>query len=248
MLRLPLILAVLCAPSATLAQDTPNGLSFRFGIGPDFGPSYFGDADSDGGIAAKFELERFQLGSLSIGGADTEGLSFGGSVRFIGARDADDFSELDGMDMIDPSLEVGGRVEYTTPNYAVFAKLRYGAIGHEAFVAELGGDLQFRPTDRLAISAGPRVLMSDDSYAQTYFGVSGAESGASGFDPFVAQGGIISAGAKAEAVYSLNDDWQIVGTVTYDQFLADAADSPLTEADDQLSGSIVLTRRITFGF
>ena len=98
---------------------------------------------------------------------------------------------------------------------------------------------------RLTMSAGPRVLLSDDSYAQTYFGVSDAD----GFGPdFDAQGGLISAGAQAKATYEINDDWQLIGKITYDRLQADAADSPITQADDQLSGSLVLTRRITFGF
>lgn len=245
MLRTTLTFALLTLPFAALAQD---GVEFRFGVGPDFGPSYFGDADSDAGVAFDFELERLQFGSLAIDGADAPGLSYGGSFRFIGGRDPANFDELTGLDVIDPSLEIGGRVEYTTPDFAVFAKLRYGAIGHEAFVAELGGDLQYRASDRFVVSGGPRVLLSDDSYAQTYFGVTGEEADVSAFEAFDAEGGLISAGAQAEAVYTLNDDWQLVGTISYDRLQADAAESPLTASDDQLSGSLVLTRRITFGF
>ena len=125
---------------------------------------------------------------------------------------------------------------------------RYGVIGHEAFVAELGSDVYYRPTDQLTFKAGPRILLGDDDYAQTYFGVSAAESAASDFASFDAQGGIMSAGAKAEAIYSINDDWEVVGTLQYEQLRNDAADSPITQSDEQISGRIVLTRRITFGF
>ena len=165
-------------------------------------------------------------------------------ITFI-PREAADFEELQGLEDIDLSVEIGGGLEYTGRNYDLYAKLRYGVLGHESFVAELGGDYVYRPIDQLTLSAGPRVLLGDDSYAQTYFGVT--DTGSS-FTPYEATGGIISAGAEVEAIYSINDDWQVVGTINYDKLQADAADSPLTVSDDQFSGSIVLTRRITLGF
>ena len=239
----------IAAPFAAAAQDQANGIEFRFGLGPSLKPGYFGDEDVDPGVSPKFQLERLQFGSLARGGGgDSYGLGFGGSFRFIGARNASDFEELDGLDDIDPSLEIGGGLEFTRPDYEVFAKLRYGVIGHEAFVAELGTDLYFRPTDQLTFRAGPRVLLGDDDYAQTYFGVSAAESATSSFDAYDARGGVMSAGAKAEATYAINDDWEVIGTLQYEQLRDDAADSPITQSDDQVSGSIVLTRRITFGF
>lgn len=249
MLYRPLtVLTLLLVPAIAAAQDEAKGISFRFGIGPGAEPGYFGDDDTDAGVAFKFELERLEFGPFSRDGTRDLGFGFGGSVRFIGERSSDDFEELEGLDDIDPSLEVGGGLEYNAQDYEVFAKLRYGIVGHESFVAELGGDVLYRPSEDWVIKAGPRVLLGDDDYAQTYFSVSDAEGAASSFDAFDARGGIISTGAKAEATYSISDNWEVVGTLEYEMFQEDAADSPLTESDDQISGSLVLTRRITFGF
>ncbi|WP_159086949.1 MipA/OmpV family protein [Loktanella sp. Alg231-35] len=247
--RIMTLAALVACPLAASAQDGDGGISFRFGLGPSLGPGYFGDEDTDAGVGVKFKLEELRFGGLSSGGgADNYGLGFGGSFRFIGGRDADDFDELSGLADIDPALEIGGGLEFTARDYEVFAKVRYGVIGHESFVAVVGGDLFYRPTDQLTFRAGPRVLLGDDDYAQTYFGVSPAEGLASSFESYDARGGIISAGAKAEATYAINDDWEVVGTLRYDQLRDDAAGSPITQSDEQLSGSIVLTRRITLGF
>ncbi len=250
MIRQIIITSLFAAlPLAASAQDSANSVEFRFGLGPSLAPGYFGDEDLDPGVSPKFQLEQFRLGGVSFGGGDAQyGLGFDGSFRFIGAREADEFSELEGLDDIDPSLEIGGGLEFTGPNYELFAKLRYGVIGHESFVAEFGSDLYYRPTDQLTFKAGPRVLVGDDDFAQTYFGVSAAESAASSFDAFDAGGGMISAGAKAEATYAINDDWEVIGTLKYEKLQEDAADSPITQSDEQISGSIVLTRRITLGF
>ncbi|MEO1639212.1 MAG: MipA/OmpV family protein [Pseudomonadota bacterium] len=239
---------LLATVTSAAAQEGANGIDLRFGIGPSVSPGYFGDEDLDPGVGVKFQLERFALGPFSFGGADEPGLGFGGSFRYIAPREAGDFSELAGLADIDPSLEIGGGVEYNGPDYVVFANLRYGAVGHESFVAELGADYEIAPRDALTVTIGPRVLVGDDDYAQTYFGVSDVESAASAFDSFDAEGGLISAGAKAEVIYSLNDDWEIVGTIEYERFLRDAADSPITSTDDQIDAQVVLTRRITLGF
>lgn len=239
---------LITTPLAAVAQEQTNGVEFRLGLGPSLSPGYFGDDDLDLGVSPKFQLESLRFGGRSFGGDASYGLGFGGSFRVIGARDADEFEELEGLDDVDFALELGGGLEFNAPNYEIFAKLRYGVIGHEAFVAEVGSDIYYRPTDQLTFKAGPRLLLGDDDYAETYFGVSAAESGASSFDAFDASGGIISAGAKAEATYALNNDWEVIGTLRYEQLRDDAADSPITENDDQFSGSIVLTRRITFGF
>ena len=242
-------LALMIAPIAATAQDAQNEVSFRFGLGPKLAPGYFGDADLDTGVSPKFSLERVQIGQISRDPGTAAGLGFGGSLRFISGRDADDFEELVGTDTIDPSLEIGGRVKYAAPSFEAFAALRYGAVGHKSFVSEIGGDLIFQPTDNLRLTAGPRVLWGDDDYAATYFGVTEAESIANGaLEMFDAGGGIISAGAEIEATYAFNDDWQLVGKVTYDALRDDAADSPITERDEQVSTSIVLTRKITFNF
>jgi len=245
------VIAAFClvaAPAAALAQDEKNGIEFRFGFGPASAPGYFGDDDTEAGVGFAVELERLRLGPIATDGTPSYGFGFNPSIRYIAERDADDFSELDGLDDIDASLELGGTLEFTDPNYEVFLSVRYGVIGHEAFVTEIGADLIYRPTDQLTVKAGPRVLFGDDSYSETYFGVSSDESSASGIDAFDPSAGLVSAGAIVEATYALNDDWEVIGTVEYAQFQDDAADSPITDSDEQIGASLVLTRRFTLGF
>ena len=245
-LVLPIVIA--CSAGTVAAQDAGNLFDFRFGLGPGFGPGYVGADETAFKPGIKFQLEALRLGTLEAGGETRYGLGFGTSARFVSGRDPADYDELSGLDVIDPSLELGGGLRFETPDYRVFADLRYGVIGHESFVAELGGDLYYRPSEKWTLQAGPRVLLGDESYAQTYFGVTAEESATSAFDAYDAGAGVISAGAKAEAIYAINDDWEVVGTLRYDRLQGDAASSPITQSEDQISGSVVLTRRITFGF
>ncbi len=247
-LRMISLIAAIMATSPAFAQDTDDGITFRLGIGPKVSPEYFGAEDPTVTPIGKFRLERLQLGGQSFGGENSTGLGFGGSVGFVRGRSSDDYSELEGLEDIDPSLELGGGLRFRQPSYDLFANLRYGVIGHETLMGEIGGDVIYRPTEQLTLRAGPRLIWGSDDYAQTYFGVSASESAASGFDAFDASGGILRQGVKAEATYQFNDDWGLIGTIRYDQLRDDAADSPITQSEDQLSGSIVLTRKVTFGF
>jgi outer membrane protein len=241
--------ALIAAPAIAVAQNGQNEVSFRLGLGPNLEPSYFGDADQDAGVGFKFSLETVKVGPLLREMGTASGLGFGGSLRYISGRDAADYEELVGLEDIDRALELGGSVKYSAPKYELFASLRYGAVGHRSFVSEVGADAIYRPTDNFRVSIGPRVLWGDDTYAATYFGVTQEEiDSGSTFTPFDPKSGIISAGAELEAIYEMNDDWQVVGTITYDRLRGDAADSPITELDEQLSTQIVLTRRITFNF
>ncbi len=245
-MRVVASLLTLSLASTAAAQE--NGLSFRFGLGPKSAPGYFGADENEISPTGSFELERLQWGPLAIGGPKDNGFGFGGSVRFVGERSASDFDELDGLDDVDASLEFGGGIRFRQPAYSVFADVRYGVIGHESLVAEMGGDYIYRPNDQLTLRTGPRILWGSDDYAQTYFGVTQAESVTSSYAAFDAGAGIVSAGVKAEATYQFNDDWGVIGTLRYDQLREDAADSPITQSEDQVSASIVLTRKITFGF
>lgn len=246
------LVALICLPSFAVAQDAAptdaDGISFTLGLGPKFKPEYFGAEDNKLGPAGSFSLENLKFGTIRRGGEASYGLGFTGSVGFVSARSADDYAELEGLEDIDFSLELGGGVEFTAPDYEVYAKLRYGVIGHESLVADFGGNVFYRPTDQVTLSAGPRMVWGNDDYAKTYFGVTSAEAAASSFDAFEAGSGIVSAGIEAEAHYQFNETWGVTGKVRYDQLRDDAADSPITQSDDQMTVSVVITRQITLAF
>jgi outer membrane scaffolding protein for murein synthesis (MipA/OmpV family) len=230
------------------AQEGANGISFWLGLGPQYAPGYFGADEPVLGVDGTFSVERFRFGPISTGGEPRDGMTYRGSIRYIDGRSADDFDELEGLADVDPTLELGGSIGYRLRNLRGYVAVRYGVVGHQAVVADLGADYTIGLGPHVTISAGPRALWGDDRYARTYFGVSPDEAGVSAFEAFDAKAGFVSAGLNFEATYAVNDDWAIVGTITYDRLLGDAADSPITVSDDQLSTTIAVSRRFTFGF
>ncbi|MDB2407597.1 MipA/OmpV family protein [Jannaschia sp.] len=261
MLRTLALLSCL-VPAAASAQQTfssPDtisgpaiGFTLRGGVGT--APSYFGSDSNEAVPDLGFELNYLNLGGFTFGNPDPlfrpEGFGITGSFRYIGDRDDSDDSELTGLDDVDTSVELGVGLRYAGANYEVFGNVRYGVIGHESFVGEVGMDAFLRPTDRLTLRAGPRAFFGDSDYASTYFGVTNAESVASGgnFAAFEADGGLLSTGLEIGAGYRINDNWGIDAAITYERLRNDAEDSPISVDDDQFSARIGLTRRFTLGF
>jgi outer membrane protein len=218
-------------------------------------PEYFGSDEFRFGPEIGFSLNYLRLpGGYSFGSTDPDfvrtGLAPHASFRYIRERTSSDSPELDGLDDVDTSVELGLGLSYGQRHYRVFADARYGVIGHNAWVGELGADMIIYPTDRAKLWLGPRVFLGSDDYSATYFGVTAAEAAASGLSAFAAEGGVVSAGLEVGMTYQLNDRWGVEGVITYDRLLNDAADSPITAlgSEDQVGLRIGLTRRITLDF
>ncbi|OAN80754.1 hypothetical protein A8B78_10240 [Jannaschia sp. EhC01] len=238
------------APSVVQAQGF--GISGEIGFGARVRQQYFGAEDYGVSPRGRGSLEALTFGPISSGepgvAGDPEGFGVRGAVRLVPGRSASDFSELAGLEDVPFSLELGMGVAYEMENARVFVDVRNGVIGHGAWVSEIGGDVIYRPTDRMTISAGPRLFFGSDDYANTYFGVTAAEAGASAFSAFDASGGLLSSGFEVRVDQRLNDDWSIRGELEYSRFLNDAGASPITQEADHAIFSLTLARRFSFGF
>lgn len=249
------LLSAALLPALVLAQDGGEGplaLSFSIGGGIESVPSYFGSDEAEAGFALGFDVGYARVGRLSFGDPDPEapvpeGFSFRGGFRYVPERSAADHSELAGLEDVDASFEIGGGLAYSQPWWEVFAVARYGVGGHEAVVGELGFDLIARPTERLSVRGGPRVTLGSNDYAAAYFGVTADEAAASAFPAFEAEGGVLSSGVEIGLEYALTPNWSVTALARYEQLRNDAADSPITVEDDQLSASLLVTRRFALG-
>lgn len=243
------------APVPTPPVVSTPDLIFTFGAGAGVEPTYFGSDSYEAVPAFTFGLDYLRLGrNRSIGSTDPyfipTGLAPRLSFRVVKERTAADSPELAGLNDIDLSVELGMGVIYRQPNYEIFADARYGVVGHESWVGEIGADLVMRPREGLKLTLGPRLFLGDSDYAATYFGVTPAESAASGLAAFSPGGGALSAGVELGATYALTDKWGLQGTLRYDRLLNDAASSPITAqgSEDQFSASLMLTRRFILDF
>jgi MipA family protein len=223
--------------------------------GVEVSPAYLGSDEYELGpdVAARLDYIRFPNG-FEFGSGRAVGFRTGwglrGTVRYIGERDSSDHEEIEGLDDVDWSFEAGLGLGYEQRNYRVFTDVRYGFIGHNAWTGDVGADGIAYPMDGLTLTLGPRLGFGTDRFAETYFGISEAESEASGLEPFDAHGGLLSAGVELGARYLLNDRWGVEGNASWGRLLNDAADSPITEegSADQYKVRLGITRSISLDF
>ena len=244
---LPAAIAALFLPAVAQAENVVT-----IGIGPQTAPGYFGSNDYEAGIGGILSIDQLDLGPLKFGDAFGDpDLGFGvtASLRVIAERNGVKYPELAGTAPIDAAIEVGGGLTYTTPNFFAFGVLRKGVTGHESLVGEVGADGIIAASEQLELRVGPRLFFGDDDYAQQYFGITAAEAGnGNSLTAFTAKGGMLSRGIEVSAIYDFNERTALTGTVRYDQFTNDAADSPIVRqgSDSSTTASLVISRQFSF--
>ena len=233
---------------APAAQAEAPRLGFALGASLQYGPRYPGADRYTAGAGGIFQLQDLRIGTLTLsdsdGWFDSDGTALRGSLRVQGARKASDNPELRGLEDLDTALELGGGIYHKTRAFQVYADLRHGVVGHRGWVGEAGVDMFLRPAEGLTLAMGPRVGFADGGYMRQYFGVTAPEAAASGLTEFTPGSGLYSAGIGIRAVYELNRDWAVLGSVGYDRLTGDAARSPITRqgSRDQFSVSLGLGR------
>lgn len=254
-MRTPLVASLIAATAfATPAVAQERFLNFSLGGGVVAAPSFPGSGDFDVEPDLGFKFGALQWGGIragnGIGELPANGFGVRGAFRVLGDRDADDNPELAGLTERDTAVELGLGLVYQQTNWMAFGEVRKGVTGHSAWTGDVGADYIYRPTDRLTLTAGPRVSFGESEFAQDYFGVTQAEADASGFDAFDADGGALGAGFAIGAEYELSPNWSLDGELGYERLINDAGDSPITAIgdEDQWSLRIGVSREFTLRF
>ncbi|AXS42276.1 MipA/OmpV family protein [Breoghania sp. L-A4] len=259
-MRTPLIasvalLAVMAAPfAAAHAQDAGRqagtDLVIDLGIGARLQPKYEG---AESYLLSPFpiiKLSYLRLGSLyTLEDKPEAGVFFYPSFNFVGARTARDNASLTGLNSVDWAVELGAGVGFRNEYLRAFAEVRRGLHGHNGFVGEVGVDAILHPMDKVTLLAGPRMGFADGKYMDTYFGVSAAESAASGGALAVhkAGGGIKDIGLEATVNYAWTDTTTLSLEGGYRRLIADAGSSPIVKrgSADQFSIGVGVSHRFS---
>jgi outer membrane protein len=177
------------------------------------------------GSAEQFHSPR---DSASIALVDFGELRAGPAAKFIPARTASSFSELNGLGNVNAAVELGGFVEYFPVDwFRTRIETRQGLGGHTGVVADVSADFIVPLLQRFTISGGPRFTWESTNATSPYFGINAVQAIASGLPVFNAKGGPHSVGAGAQMSYRFNPQWEVHSYVEYARLLGDAANSPL---------------------
>ena len=168
---------------------------------------------------------------------------FGPVAGYRSGRDQDDARRLNGLGDIDGGLVLGG-----------YAGVHVGAVLFDVSVAHqvtgddtgttvrLGAETEQQISHRTKLKARVGTTLADDDYMQTFFGVTPAQAATSGagLAAFNADGGFKDVHVDLGTETDLGDRWLLKLGVRYSRLVGDAADSPVIETEDQVTGTIGL--------
>jgi outer membrane protein len=189
------------------------------------------------GTPEPFRGPRDGIGIGLIGGSNFQ---IGPVGQFVWwRRESMEPSALRGLGDVPWAGEVGLFAEYWwVPWLRTRTEVRQGFNGHHGIVGDVFMDAVVPVGARWTLSGGPRVTLVTAPAISPYFGITAAQSAASGLPMFDAKGGIRSFGAGTQARYQWTPQWATHAFLEYERLSGDAAGSPLVTqrgSPDQLT-------------
>jgi outer membrane protein len=188
--------------------------------------------------------------NISLSLYDTGSVRAGLTGKLIWGRDSGTAGELNGLDPVKFGGEAGVFAEvYPTNWLRVRGEVRKGFRSHDGVVADLSADAFVDVTDRIRVSAGPRLSLASGGYFDSYYGVNSDEAAKSGLSKYDPGGGVKSVGVGGAVTWKTTD--QITTSVfgEYSRLQGPAADSSLVKqrgSVDQLLLGVSATYKFDF--
>ncbi|WP_274629987.1 MipA/OmpV family protein [Arvimicrobium flavum] len=262
--RLAAAAAVLASSAgAAFAEEDGGGWlsgswSLTLGASGYFAPEYEGDDKmvfravplvslGKTGTVTKFASRN---DNISLGLIDNGTVRAGVAGKIIFGRDADDSDDLAGLDPVRWGGEAGLFAEvYPLDWLRVRGEVRHGIRSHDGIVGDVAVDAFQDVTPSIRVSGGPRLSFASSDYFDAYYGVSAAESAASGLGAYDPGSGMRAAGVGGAVTWQATD--KITASVfgEYARLLGPAEDSTLVKergSVDQFTVGISTTYRFDF--
>lgn len=242
---------LLVTTPAARGQEGDGDWQIMAGVGSIYHPDYLGSDDLELQAVPFFSIDyrdRVFLRGPELGVnvvRPGNGFEAGAMLRysFLISREEDDNDALRGLGDLDGAIEAGVFAEYELGRWSAGLELfRDVSDEHDGSTAELGVGYAVPLGTRAVLEIEASTAWVDDDYMQAYFGISPAQSVASGLPDYTAEAGFRSAGLTLGLNYRLTDRWLLANRLAYDRLLGDAADSPIVTDD----GSRNQTRLMLF--
>lgn len=215
------------------------------GAGPFFKPEFEGSEDYELTAFPYFNINykdrvKLDISGLNVNAIKTENFKLGAGVGADFGRDEDDSGHLEGLGDIDPTLEGRLFAEYTYDK--VSAGLTFAqdlGDGHEGYTLEAeAGYAMMLPAWQMFVKPQISTTYASDDYMQSYFGVNQTQAARSALRRFDSESGFKDVSASVFASRPLSKHWSLNALVQYSRLVGDAADSPVTQDENQFSGGL----------
>lgn len=182
------------------------------------------------GLTAKLiQRNNFEadLGLAIDGGRNEDG----GSLLIS----ADD-DTLQGMGDIDPAVGVKAFASYDFDAVKLSSSItQFLGNTNDGLIVDAGLSKKIPLSRQLFLTPSIKATWADDNYTQTFFGVTPQQSARSQFSAYEAEAGFKDVSVGLNAMYFINRQWFVTANGSVKQLLYDAADSPISEDDTNIS-------------
>lgn len=251
------LLALLATP--TLAAEPPQGTTLTLGGGVGVAPRYSGSDENR--VSTALVLDYSMRNGFFV--SSTRGLGYGNSLGNLdysaalsyrtGRKDhnVDSDTMSDGSDHLRGMGNVKGSalgvvgLGYKLTNWlsaqlqaeVPFSQRDNGAALHFGIVSPL------YHSPKNSVTLGLTTSWGTNDYMQTYYGVSAAQSAASGFTQYHAGSGIYACSLNLDWTHNFTESWSVVADAGYTQLAGDARNSPIVQRKASPTGSLTVTYR-----
>lgn len=211
---------------------------------PNFGPD---DPENPSFFSRVRErVEFYGLDDIRIRAIGGDRMEAGLVTGYMTEREQNDGDVLRGWGDIDGGLVLGG-----------YAGINFGPFEFDAAILDRvtgdGGGPEFRfgveterqVTERITVVTRLGTTVASSDYMQTYFGVTPAQAARStaGIETYDPDAGFKDVYLELGGEFDFSERWLLKGGVRYGRLVGDAADSPVVESKDQLSGILGVAYR-----
>jgi outer membrane protein len=159
---------------------------------------------------------------------DTDTVKAGPVVQVELGRFVKHNPDLAGLGDVGLAAEIGGFVDYWPTRWLrARVEVRQGFGGHAGVVSDQTLDVIVPVTSQLTLSGGPRLTEATRDANNPYFGVTPAQSVASGLPVYDAGSGLRSYGVGTQARYQWNPQWASHAFVEYSRLTDGVGNSPI---------------------
>lgn len=188
------------------------------------------------------------LDDIRVRALGGERLQMGVVTGYITERDESDGELLRGLGDIEGGLVLGAYTGFSLGAFEFDAAILDKVTGDDSgYELRFGAETERQVTRRTKIVARIGTTFASDDYMQTYFGVTPAQASRSraGLPVFSPDAGIKDVYFELGGEMALGERWLLKAGGRYGRLLGDAADSPVVETADQLSGVLGMGYRFS---
>lgn len=217
---------------------------YNLGLGVAAVPDYEGSGDYK---AAPLPIARLQNGyqyGQMFGSKITSNLlphpniRLGLVIDYLSKRDDVENKRVDKLKNVDAALMLGGLVGYdmelNSDTLSFEVEWTHDVIdGNDGWLLQPEIRYRHKLDEDWGLHIGSTLTYASNSYMDSYFSVSPADSARSGLATYNASSGIKDIGVNMALSNSFTENWSVGGLVAYKRLLNDAGDSPVTKAGDE---------------